>query len=242
MTLTIHCGIIQYIIAQYMGSIPADFLTKQNTDKTPYITAPPPGRSIFRIIGEAIYGTEYWVKVDKSTTPASVVDAHTPESEGGDPIGRLPKRLNESKQYPAKLFHMGMITINKFGKPSISKWMGVPVIDRADGKIKIWNITQPTIMRGLAESEDLLGPWEDYDIAVTRTSDSKKTSYSIQGLRAQPLTAADQKMVDETPIVMENMYITHEFPFGGDPFADKISDVLVGEATDNDIDPNDLPF
>lgn len=88
------------------------------------------------------------------------------------------------------------------------------VIDRSDGKIKICELTQSTIMNAIkacVDSEDWGDP-KEYDFTVTRTGEGLETEYTVQPSPHKGLTVEELALVSLNPVNLEALYN------GGNPF------------------------
>lgn len=167
------------------------------------------GKNKFRAVSSAVVGYEYWSNENK------------------------PVRL---KEYPQEL--PKDIRVEESGKMSEIKYFwAFAVIDRADQKVKVLEITQKGILReleSLVQNEDWGSP-KEYDVNVERTGDGLKTEYTVQPSPHKPLTEEEKTLIKETPVNLEALF------FGGDPF-DKLSqpqevqafEVPTGQQSDDD--------
>ncbi len=82
------------------------------------------------------------------------------------------------------------------------------VIDRVDGKLKIWTFTQKSIMNALMdiiEDEDFGDP-KNYDLTIIREGESLETRYTVLPLAPKKLTESEQALVGMTNINLEVLF------------------------------------
>lgn len=102
----------------------------------------------------------------------------------------------------------------------IKHFWAFAVLDRWDGKIKVLEITQSTIMKSLkslVDNEDWGDP-KEYDININREGEKLETTYTVQPSPKKPLTEEEKNLVKETSVTLEALFD------GGDPFV-KIAEV-----------------
>ena len=154
------------------------------------------GANKFRVVSSAIIGYVYWNNENK------------------------PVRLEEKPEsIPSDIRYEN-------GKYSIKHFWAFTVIDRADGKVKICEITQSSIqqqVKAIVDNEDWGDP-KSYDINVTRTGDSLETKYTVQPSPHKPLTDEEVELVKNTYVNLNALYV------GLDPFSDKIDLLKIEEA------------
>jgi len=143
------------------------------------------GKNKFRAISSAVIGYEYWNTENK------------------------PVRL---KEYPMVL--PTDIRTENGVQSEIKHFWAFTVIDRADGLIKIVEITQKGIMRELQSLVSNLdwGMPQGYDITVERTGDKLETKYTVMPSPHKPLTQDEERLIKETPVNLEALFT------GADPF------------------------
>jgi hypothetical protein len=155
------------------------------------------GENRLRILSEIIVGTEYWVEVDGN---------------------RKPKRVQPNVKIP-----MGDVTVNQFGNPSISAFWSMVVWNYSAKQVQILNITQKDIMKSmLAYKKD--ADWGDltkYDLVITREK-GERVKYTVIAKPHRELDADIKKTYEGMEINLDNLYVSEKFPYGGDPFAEKI--------------------
>lgn len=96
----------------------------------------------------------------------------------------------------------------------IKHFWAFTVIDRNDGKIKVCELTQSSIMSSIkatVDNEDWGDP-KGYDFTVTRTGEGLDTEYLTQPSPHKELTAEEQKLVKETKVNLEALF-TNDNPF-----------------------------
>lgn len=127
----------------------------------------------FRVVSEAIFGWEYWDNNKK------------------------PVRLREQpKSKPAD------IRIDDDGSYSIKHFWAFKVIDREDGMVKIFEITQNGVKRdieALLQNSDWGEP-TGYDITITGTGKGMERRYTVQPSPHKELTAEEKKLVSISDI------------------------------------------
>lgn len=159
------------------------------------------GDNMFRILGSAITGMEYW---------KTVKDA------------RKPIRLR-----PGISVQVGELEENpKTGEIEMPKhFWAFPVFNYAEKKVQILEITQKTIQKAIKSYVDN-SKWGDpkqYDIHVTRTLENGKTTYSVM---PDPKEEVDPIIVKE----FEGTYIRLEALYDGeDPFFKEEDKVNIDE-------------
>lgn len=157
------------------------------------------GTNQFRVLSSPILGNEYWVEEDGKRKPIRV-------------------RLGET------------IDLNDVPEPDkIKHFWAFVVLDRADNKIKILELTQKSLqrsLRGLSQDEDWGDPkgTKGYDIVITREGEKLETKYE---LNPKP----HKKLEDGVEALYKDMNINLEALFDGDdPFESQdvkdIKDVL----------------
>lgn len=145
------------------------------------------GSNKFRIVSKPILGYLYWNNDNK------------------------PIRM---KEYPSDLPLDIRVEEGQTPESNIKHFWALTVIDRDDNGIKVFEITQKSIMRSLKalfDNEDWGDP-SGYDITVTREGDKLLTKYEIHPSPPKPLTKEDERMVKDTPVELEQLYVS------GDPF------------------------
>jgi len=139
----------------------------------------------FRVVSEAVFGYEYWNNEKK------------------------PVRLHEApKSKPAD------IRIADDGSYTVKHFWAFKVIDREDGMVKIFEITQNGIKRDI---ESLLqnSDWGEptgYDITITGTGKGMERRYTVQPSPHKPLTDEEKSLVARTEIDLEALFT------GSEPF------------------------
>ncbi len=86
--------------------------------------------------------------------------------------------------------------------------MAAVVIDRADNKVKILEITQKSIMKsisGLSANPDWGKPFS-YDLTVNKTGEQLKTKYSVSPSPKKALDKSVIKDAQKTPCNLEALY------------------------------------
>ncbi len=96
------------------------------------------------------------------------------------------------------------------------KFLAVVVIDHSDDEVKIWEITQKSVMKAikaLAANPDWGLPFS-YDITITKTGEDLKTKYQITPSPKRPLSKELIKAANEKPCNLLELYE------GNDPWED----------------------
>ena len=180
----------------------------------------------FRVVSDAIWGYEYWTEANKPVRSREFI-----------------------KDKPAD------IKLKADNSYEIKHFWAFKVIDREDGRVKIFEITQNGVKRDI---EALLqdADWGDpkgYDIKITGTGKRMERRYSVIAVPHKPLTAEEKSLVARMEIDLEKLY-TGENPFDGakgesggkKPATGQIT--ATGDDSDNelyvDIDgkPEKVPF
>lgn len=81
------------------------------------------------------------------------------------------------------------------------KFLAMAVIDHEDGQVKIWEVTQKSIIKAikaLAENPDWGNPFT-YDITVTKTGEDLKTKYVVTPSPKKPLAKELVKAAQARP-------------------------------------------
>lgn len=158
------------------------------------------GEIKFRVVSEAIYGYEYWTEANK------------------------PVRLHENpKTKPAD------VRIEKDGSYNVKHFWAFKVLDRADGMVKIFEITQNGIKRdieALLQNSDWGEPTE-YDITIKGIGKGLERRYTVQPSPHKPLTAEEKSLVARTEIDLNALFKAE------DPFIAKVED---------EVKLEDVPF
>lgn len=150
------------------------------------------GANKFRVLGQAIVGTEYW--------------------KTGDDGKRRPVRVR-----PGVKISVAELEVNpKTNEPETPKhFWAFPVWNYQASRVQILELTQKSIMNAITayvENEDWGDP-KDYDITVTKNGQGLETEYQVI---ASPHKKISQEIVEaflETKVNVEALYD------GADPFA-----------------------
>lgn len=120
---------------------------------------------------------------------------------------------------PVRLREMPQTTPVDLRKDSkIKHFWAFVVIDRKDGKIKIGEVIQSTIMqsiKALVDNEDWGDP-KGYDLTVTKVGEDLDTKYTVQPSPHKPLTEEEAQLVAETKVNLNALYD------GENPFEEKV--------------------
>lgn len=139
----------------------------------------------FRVVSEAVFGYEYWTNDKK------------------------PVRLHENpKTKPTD------IRLNDDGSYTVKHFWAFKVLDRADGTVKIFEITQNGIKRDI---ESLLqnADWGEptgYDITIVGVGKGLERRYTVQPSPHKELTADEKSLVARMEIDLNALFD------GADPY------------------------
>lgn len=149
------------------------------------------GENRFRILSNAITGTEFW---------------STDDQGGRTPNRRRPGVAVDSRE----------LGVDKHGKPERAKhFWAFAVWNNVAKSVQILQITQKTIQDGiiaLSQSEDWGDPINAYDILVTKTGSGLDTEYTVMPGKPAP---TDQAILDEYATAGINLEALYD---NGDPF------------------------
>lgn len=137
------------------------------------------GEIKFRIVSEPVYGYEYWTNDKK------------------------PVRLHEMPQGKPE-----DIRVEKDSSFSIKHFWAFKVLDREDGRVKIFEITQNGVkgqIEGLLQDEDWGDP-TNYDIKIIGTGEGLNRRYTVTPCPAKPLTAEEESVVARTEIDLNALF------------------------------------
>jgi hypothetical protein len=151
------------------------------------------GQTTFLPLSSPIVGWEYW---NNSNKPVRL--ATQPEGRWED----LPD-----------------IKPEKDGKYRLSHFWAFPVIDLADGKVKILEVTQKSIqnsVREYAKNPAWGNPIQRYTFTVSRNGDGLDTEYNTM---ANPPMQPAKEWLDAWKAVTTKGFNLNELYHGGDPFA-----------------------
>lgn len=123
------------------------------------------GQTKFMPMASAIVGFEYWTEDNK------------------------PVRIAEAPDNPSTL---PGIRQEDDGRYKVSHFWAFPVIDIADGKVKVLQITQKSVqgtIREYVKNEEWGDPVQKYSFSVTREGDGFDTKYTVMANPAKELPA-----------------------------------------------------
>jgi hypothetical protein len=161
----------------------------------------------FRVVSEAIYGYEYWTEDKK------------------------PVRL---KQYPKE--KPADIRVESNSTYTIKHFWAFKVLDREDGKVKIFEITQNGVKRdieALLQDADWGEPTE-YDIKITGEGKGLERRYTVNPVPHKPLTAEEKSLVARTEINLQALFK------GENPFDPKVE--IIEPEEEKEITLDSVPF
>jgi len=161
----------------------------------------------FRVVSDAIYGYEYWTEENK---PVRV------------------RQFPQGKPDNIKLKDDGSYEVKHF-------W-AFKVIDREDGRVKIFEITQNGVKRDI---EALLydvdwGEPNGYDIKITGEGKGLERRYTVNPVPHKPLTAEEKSLVARMEIDLNALY-EGENPFEKTP-------EIKSEPDKSEVKIEDVPF
>ena len=162
----------------------------------------------FRVVSPAIYGWEYWTEDKK------------------------PVRLKEQPQTkPVD------VKIEKDGSYNVKHFWAFKVLDREDGKVKIFEITQNGVKRdieALLQDSDWGEPTE-YDIKITGEGKGLERRYTLNPVPHKPLTKEEKSIVERTEINLDALFT------GSNPFEAKVEIAPLDDEKD-EVKLEDVPF
>ena len=88
------------------------------------------------------------------------------------------------------------------------KFLAMAVIDQTDGLVKIWEITQQSVIKAikaLAANPDWGNPFS-YDININKTGEDLKTKYTVTPSPKKPLSKDAIKAANEKPCNLLALY------------------------------------
>lgn len=150
------------------------------------------GQTEFLPLSSPIVGYEYWNHDNK------------------------PVRIREYEGSPSNLKG---IRAEEDGRYRVNHFWAFPVIDAADGKVKVLEITQKTIqgdIRAYTKNPKWGSPVMKYTFTVNREGDGFETKYTVM---ANPASDIPEKWVAEWDRVQKAGFSLEELFDGGDPFA-----------------------
>jgi hypothetical protein len=123
---------------------------------------------------------------------------------------------------------LNQFAIGEIDKRGSKHFWAMPVWDYADGSIKVWELTQKTIM-GAIQALSVNKKWGNpvhYDLSITAKGDGMDREYSVL---PEPRERAAPEIVSAWVALRETFDLTKLFT-GGDPFGDE-------SPIDDDEDP-----
>ncbi len=96
----------------------------------------------------------------------------------------------------------------KYGKPKINHFWAFTVFDYTDKKVKLYEITQKTIMKAIqaiVEDEDWGNP-EEYDIAIEKAVKGEKTSYTVKPYPHKPISKEIKDAFEASSVDPESLF------------------------------------
>ena len=141
---------------------------------------PPMGSSEIRILGDAETGYEYWTN-DKKAVRLREMPTHTPPDLG----------------------------CNEAGTPNpIRQFWAIPVWDYSDKKVKVWGLTQATIMTQILKLSEKKG-WghpKEYDLTIDREGSGLQTKYSVTPSPKTEAPPEALKALADSPIDLSKQF------------------------------------
>lgn len=156
------------------------------------------GQTEFLPVDSPIIGYEYWTNDNK------------------------PVRIKDAPKNPA---HLPDIRQEDDGRCRVSHFWAFPVIDVADGRVKILELTQKTIqgdIRAYTKNEKWGSPVMKYTFTVSREGDGFDTKYTVM---ANPLSEIPQEWTDAWEQVKADGFDLTVLFEGGDPFSPETAPV-----------------
>lgn len=101
------------------------------------------------------------------------------------------------------------------GSPEkLRHFWAMAVLDYADSTVKIWEVTQATIQRTIADlaGDEDWGHPSGYDLKIKRDDAIGRTTYAVAPVPHKPLSADAKRIVTETAVNLDALFD------GGDPF------------------------
>lgn len=160
------------------------------------------GHTKFLAVDSAIIGWQYWNTDNK------------------------PVRLKEEPKNPAEL---PGIKQEEDGRYKVTHFWAFPVVDCADGKVKILEITQKTVqsdIRAYTLNEDWGSPVMNYTFTVNREGDKFETKYTTM---ANPTKIIPEEWKKAWEDVQAAGFDLNALFDNGDPFAADIPDAIPEE-------------
>ncbi|MFZ2517097.1 MAG: hypothetical protein WA089_00195, partial [Anaerolineae bacterium] len=148
------------------------------------------GEARVRIVSPSpILGWEYWT------------DDNKPRRLRERPATKPADMRAGSNENPEKLRHF---------------W-AMAVFDYADSVVKVWEVTQATIQRTIADlaADEDWGHPSGYDLKIKRDDQTGRTTYAVAPVPHKPLSADAKRIVAETSVNLDALFS------GDDPFAAK---------------------
>jgi len=124
-----------------------------------------------------------------------------------------PRRLRERPTTMPSDVRMG-----EDGNPEkLRHFWAMAVFDYADSVVKVWEVTQATIQRTVADlaGDEDWGHPSGYDLKIKRDDSTGRTTYSVAPVPHKPLSAEAKRIVAETSVNLDALFN------GDDPFAAK---------------------
>ena len=104
------------------------------------------------------------------------------------------------------------------GNPEkLRHFWAMAVFDYADSVVKVWEVTQATIQRTIADlaGDEDWGHPAGYDLKIKRDDQTGRTTYAVAPVPHKPLSAEAKRIVAETSVNLDALFN------GDDPFATK---------------------
>lgn len=104
------------------------------------------------------------------------------------------------------------------GNPEkLRHFWAMAVLDYADSTVKVWEVTQATIQRTIADlaGDEDWGHPSGYDLKVKRDDSTGRTTYAVAPVPHKPLSADAKRIVAETSVNLDALFS------GDDPFTAK---------------------
>lgn len=182
------------------GFLPNDYDVPKGSSR--FFSTKEPGVYRIRILSQPVLGFHYWV-----------------DDNGKNKKTRV--KFGEEDKIPEK------IAADK----RIHFW-AVKIFNYTVKQVQVWELTQKSMMKTikeLAEDKDWGDPFA-YDLKITKKGSGKQTEYSVTPSPKKQLTDEETKIVAETKVVMDNIFIDEN------PFVTGSTNTAVNPA-ESEVDP-----
>lgn len=155
--------------------------------------------NVFRVLGSAKVGWEYWTEEDGKNKP---------------------HRVKEHDQIP-----LGEVVQNKYGNLNISYFWAFPVWNQVTNQVQLLEVTQKTVLRGMQQyiKNPKWGDPKDYDFVVNRDKEGDRIIYTVS---VNPKEKLSSKALEQAKNVTVDM---DAWMRGEDPFKTENNEIDVDE-------------